>query len=59
MADRHRQAEIEADRQRQTGAAERDQIKRHTEDAIKRVEQLYRACQAQRSRDWDRGFDIG
>lgn len=59
MADRHKQAEVEADRQRQMRAAERDQVERRTEEAIKRVEKLYRSRQMERGRDRDRGFDIG
>ncbi|MCA9834120.1 MAG: MobA/MobL family protein [Thermomicrobiales bacterium] len=57
MADRHREAEIEADRQRQMRAAEREMEERRLETAIRKVEQLYRTREAERHRD--RGFDIG
>ena len=57
MADRHRQAEVEADRRRQMRAAEREVVERRTEQAIARAEQLYQSMQRQRSRDRD--FDLG
>lgn len=59
LANQHRQAEVEADRQRQMRAAEREHVERTTEDAIKRAGQIYQSRQAQRSRGHDRGFDIG
>lgn len=41
MADRHKEAELEADRQRQMRAAERESIERKTEQAIAKAERLY------------------
>ncbi|WP_424991332.1 MobA/MobL family protein [Fluviibacterium sp. S390] len=57
MADRHKQAEIEADRQRQMRAAEREQAEQKTDRLIKQAEKLYKSMQRDRSRD--RGFDHG
>ena len=55
----HRQADTEADRQRQMRAAERDQAERRLEEQIKIAERLYKSRQQDRSRDRGRGFDIG
>ena len=57
MADRNKQAETEADRQRQMRAAERERAEQKTDQTIARAEQLYRSMQRDRSRD--RGFDRG
>jgi len=57
LAEKHRQAEIEADRQRQMRAAEREQAEQKTERAITKAEQLYKGRSRDRSRD--RGMDIG
>lgn len=53
----HRQAEIEADRQRQMRAAERDAAEVKTEQLITKAEKLYRDMQKSRGRD--RGLDHG
>ena len=55
----HRQAETEADRQRQMRAAERDQAEQRLDDQIKIAERLYKSREKDRSRDRSRGFDIG
>lgn len=59
LAQAHRQAEIEADRQRQMRAAEREQAEARLEEKIRVAERLYRSQQQQRARSRDRGFDIG
>lgn len=59
MTERHRAAEVEADRERQMRAAERELAERRAEEAIKRVEQIYRSRQAERDRGKERGFDVG
>ena len=47
MREDHAKAMIEADRQRQMRAAERDQAERTCEERIKRAEQLYKQQRAQ------------
>jgi hypothetical protein len=61
LADRHRQAEIEADRQRQMRAAERDQVEQRHEEKLRQVECMLRQQRRDRDRGRDRGrgFDIG
>lgn len=59
LAKRHAEAEIEADRQRQMRAAERDQAEQQLDEQIRMAERLYKSRQKDRSRDRGRGFDIG
>lgn len=56
MANQHRQAEIEADQQRQMRAAEREAAEETTEERVRKTEQLYRSMQRNRSKE--RGFDV-
>jgi len=58
LAEQHRNDEIEADRQRQMRAAERDQAGQRLEEQIKIAERLYKSRQQERSRERGRGFDI-
>lgn len=59
LAERHRQAETEADRQRQMRAAERDRTERRHEEKLRQVERMIREREGSRQRSRDRGFDIG
>lgn len=57
MSDRHKQAEVKADRQRQMRAAEREQAEQKTDRLISQAEKPYKSMQRDRSRD--RGHDLG
>lgn len=59
LAKRHAEAEVEADRQRQMRAAERDQAEQRLDEQIRIAERLSKSRQQGQSRDRSRGFDIG
>jgi hypothetical protein len=60
LANRHAQAELEADRQRQMRAAERERAEAKLDEKIRIAEQIVRQRQLRnQSQDRSRGFDIG
>jgi hypothetical protein len=60
LANRHAQAELEADRQRQMRAAERERAEAKLDDKIRIAEQIVKQRQLRnQSQDRSRGFDIG
>jgi hypothetical protein len=59
LAKQQAKAEIEADRQRQMRAAERDRAERRLEEQLKVAERMAKNRQQDRSRERGRGFGIG
>jgi hypothetical protein len=59
LAERHAQAEVEADRQRQMRAAERERAEVKLDEKIRIAERIVKSRQQDWARGQDRGFDIG
>ena len=57
LADQNRKADMDADRQRQERAAEREQAAQHHDEQMRKVERLYKQQSRQRGRD--RGMEMG